>query len=183
MIVRMTRRNKGTDDLDTESLSANLVRPEPYDQNANAVGPDPELAADEAPADQSASSVGVSEWEFGEVVPPPAGRGMLRQILEEVSALSNGAATDRAKLAEAVTATIAGFERQLAELRDALPAEADDREDDVQQAWVASQNEAMAAVVTELRSDLVHMSETISGSVMQLAGELRALRRALLGPD
>jgi uncharacterized protein YjcR len=110
---------------------------------------------------------------------------MLRQVLDEVAEVRDAAAADRTSLAQAMTTSFEAFERQLAELRNALQSAADraHQDDEAVRTRVAEQNDSVALEIAALRTELDGLNKTVTDATTQLASELRKLTVVLLGPD
>jgi len=153
------------------------------------------------------------EWQFGDVAPAEAtqgGGGLLQTILDEVTALRDGAQADRVALADALTASFAKLEVELEVMRDQmaslrrefdasgvamssaftemLKAVGADTEIDVPaivERVVAAQGEAnVEAVVAALSPHLAALRKAVpTAETAQIAMEISRLRRSLIGPD
>ena len=153
------------------------------------------------------------EWQFGDVAPAEGtqgGGGLLQTILDEVTALRDGAQADRVALADALTASFAKLEVELEVMRDQiaslrrefdasgvamssaftemLKAVGADTEIDVPaivERVVAAQGEAnVEAVVAALSPHLAALRKAVpTAETAQIAMEISRLRRSLIGPD
>jgi hypothetical protein len=111
-----------------------------------------------------------AEWQFTDLPSPAAdegGGGLLRQILDEVTAMRANAAADRVALAEAITGSLGKIEGQLLQLRDDLAA-------------VRADVDASGKSMTE---SLTPLFEAEAADVARAAAEIRHLRVSLIGPD
>ena len=128
----------------------------------------------------------VGEWDLDDrpsVV--PAGGGMLRQVLDQVIELRDGAAADRAALAHAITASFATFDTQLGELRAALEvaSQRSQTSDEAARLRTDEHVNAVASDVAALRADVDGVAKTMLDATTLIVTELRQLRAALLGPN
>ena len=117
-----------------------------------------------------------SEWQFDEWTPgPPAaagGGGLLKSILEEVTAIREGAAADRVALAKAISASFSKVDAELADVRGQLASVRENL------------NELRAAVAAthSIDKQLDALREAIPGDELaRVAAEVRELRTLLVG--
>ena len=129
-----------------------------------------------------------SDWQFGEWTPaPPAGGGggLLQTILEEVTAIREGAAADRVALAKAISASFSKVDAELADVRGQLTSVRADL--DELRAAVSSTSidvrpqvhEAMAGLEKQLDA----LRDALPGNdLARVASEVQELRTLLVGP-
>lgn len=153
------------------------------------------------------------EWQFEEIATPEptyGGGGLLQTILEEVTALRDGAHADRVGLADALTASFSKLEVEIEVLREhvaslreeldssnAVMANAltqllkgvgEDPETEIPaivERVVAAQGEAnVEAVVAALAPQLSALRKALpTADTARIAVEVSRLRQALIGPD
>ena len=153
------------------------------------------------------------EWQFADLAAPGAthgGGGLLQTILDEVTALRDGAQADRVALADALTASFAKIEVEIEVLRDQvaslrvdldaagaatvngltqlLKAVGADTEVDVPaivERVVGAQGEAnVEAIVAALAPQLVALRKAVpTADMARIAIEVSRLRQSLIGPD
>jgi len=116
-----------------------------------------------------------SEWQFDEWTPgAPAtsGGGLLRTILDEVTAIREGAAADRVALAKAISASFSKVDAELADVRGQLTS-------------VRADLDALRAAVAAthaLDKQLDALREALPGDeISRVAAEVRQLRTMLVG--
>ena len=117
-----------------------------------------------------------AEWQFDEWTanPPPAaaGGGLLQTILDEVTAIREGAAADRVALAKAISASFSKVDAELADVRGQLTSVRGDLD------------ELRAAVASThaLDKQLEALREAIPGDELsRVAAEVERLRILLIG--
>jgi hypothetical protein len=153
------------------------------------------------------------EWQFEDLSTPEttySGGGLLQSILEEVTALREGARADRVGLADALKASFAKIDVEIEVLRDhvaALRSELDasngvianaltqllkavgeDPETEIPaivERVVAAQGEAnVEAVVSALAPALSAIRKSVpTADLARIAVEVSRLRQSLIGPD
>jgi hypothetical protein len=153
------------------------------------------------------------EWQFGDFASadaPVVGGGLLQTILDEVTALRDGAHADRVALADALTASFAKIEVELEVLRDqvatlrsdlvssrtamsntfaeilkAVGAETEIDVPAIVERVVAAQGEAnVEAVLAALSPQLTALRKAVPTiETAQIALEITRLRRSLIGPE
>jgi hypothetical protein len=131
-----------------------------------------------------------SDWQLGEWTPaPPAGGGggLLQTILEEVTAIREGAAADRVALAKAISASFSKVDAELADVRGQLTSVRANL-DELRAAVAATTSidvrpqvyEAMAG----LEKQLDGLREALpSNDLARVASEVQQLRTLLVGPN
>jgi hypothetical protein len=142
------------------------------------------------------------EWQLAESPPEPTtqrGGGMLQVILDEVTAVREGAQSDRAALVDALAASFAKIELELEVLRDQLAAMTSTLTEVLKtvtsgdeinlpaviERVIAAQSEAnVEAVVAALGPPLAQVREAIPAvETANIAIELGRLRQLLVGPE
>jgi hypothetical protein len=114
-----------------------------------------------------------NEWQFGdwpEAGADAGGGGLLRQILDEVTAMRAAAAADRVALAEAISGSLAKFDSQLAHLRDDVAA-------------VRAELDSSGRAVAHSLAEFLAKAEADGVDVARVAAEIRHLRVSLIGQD
>jgi DNA anti-recombination protein RmuC len=127
-----------------------------------------------------------NERELDEAVPvAPAGGGMLRQVLDHVIEVRDGAAADRTALAHAITTSFTTFGHQLSALAAALDAvnQRAEHDDQTARARADKQAEAITVDIAALRAEIDGVTKTMTNATNHIVTELRQLRTALLGPN
>ena len=134
-----------------------------------------------------------NEWQFGEW-PEGAvktGGGLLQTILDEVTAIREGAAADRVALAKAVSASFSKVDAELADVRGQLTTVRSEL-DDLRAAIAANAavdvgpqvQEAVGDMAAALEKQLDALRESIPTAHMaRVATEVQQLRNLLIGPD
>jgi len=134
-----------------------------------------------------------SEWQFGDW-PDSAvktGGGLLQTILDEVTAIREGAAADRVALAKAVSASFSKVDAELADVRGQLTTVRSEL-DDLRAAIAANAavdvrpqvQEAVGDMAAALEKQLDALRESIPTAHMaRVATEVQQLRNLLIGPD
>ena len=116
-----------------------------------------------------------SEWQFDDWTPaPPAavGGGLLQSILEEVTAIREGAAADRVALARAISASFSKVDAELADVRGQLTSVRADLDE----------LRAAAAATHALDKQLDALREALPGDeIARVAAEVHQLRTLLVG--
>ena len=116
-----------------------------------------------------------SEWQFDEWTPAPpesGGGGLLQTILDEVTAIREGAAADRVALAKAISASFSKVDAELADVRGQLTTVR------------ADLDELRAAVASThaVEKQLDALREAIPGDELaRVAQEVERLRILLVG--
>ena len=117
-----------------------------------------------------------SEWEFSEWSPAPpaggAGGGLLQTILDEVTAIREGAAADRVALAKAISASFSKVDAELADVRGQLTSVRSDLDD----------LRAAVASTHSIDKQLDALRDAIPGvELARVAAEVERLRILLVG--
>jgi hypothetical protein len=124
-----------------------------------------------------------SEWQFGEWssgAAAPGGGGLLQTILNEVTAIREGAAADRVALAKAISASFSKVDAELADVRGQLTSVRTDL-DDLRSAVAAS---GSVDVRPQLQEALAGQREVLAADVVgAIEKQLDALRDALPSDD
>ena len=133
-----------------------------------------------------------SEWQFGDWPEGTVntGGGLLRTILDEVTAIREGAAADRVALAKAVSASFSKVDAELADVRSQLTTVRSEL-DDLRTALASNAavdvrpqvQEAVAEMAAALEQQLDALREAIPTAHMaSVAAEVQQLRNLLIGP-
>src|SRR5205823_9760775 len=133
-----------------------------------------------------------SEWQFGDWPEGTVttGGGLLQTILDEVTAIREGAAADRVALAKAVSASFSKVDAELADVRGQLTTVRSEL-DELRTAVAASGQvdvrpqvqEAVADMAAALEKQLNTLREAIPTAHMaRVATEVHQLRDLLIGP-
>lgn len=137
------------------------------------------------PAENDAFDTGdpASQWQFGEwsssAAAPPGG-GLLQTILNEVTAIREGAAADRVALAKAISASFSKVDAELADVRGQLTSVRADL-DDLRATVVAS---ASIDVRPQVHEAITSQRERLAGDVVSaIEKQLDTLREALPSDD
>jgi outer membrane translocation and assembly module TamA len=134
-----------------------------------------------------------SEWQFGAWPEGTVktGGGLLQTILDEVTAIREGAAADRVALAKAVSASFSKVDAELSDVRGQLTTVRSDL-DDLRAAIAATATvdvrpqvqEAVGDMAAALEKQLDALREAIPTAHMaRVAAEVQQLRNLLIGPD
>ena len=121
-----------------------------------------------------------SQWQFGDWPEGAAtrGGGLLQTILDEVTAIREGAAADRVALAKAISASFSKVDAELADVRSDLESVRSEL-DDLRGAMAAS---TPGDLVAALEKQLDALREAIPTTQMaQVATEVQQLRTLLVG--
>ena len=133
-----------------------------------------------------------SEWQFGDWPEGTAntGGGLLQTILDEVTAIREGAAADRVALAKAVSASFSKVDAELADVRGQLTTVRSEL-DDLRSVIAATAavdvrpqvQEAVSDMASALEKQLDALREAIPTAHMaRVATEVQQLRTLLIGP-
>ena len=133
-----------------------------------------------------------SEWQFGDWPEGTVttGGGLLQTILDEVTAIREGAAADRVALAKAVSASFSKVDAELADVRGQLTTVRSEL-DELRTAVAASGQvdvrpqvqEAVADMAAALEKQLNTLREAIpTAHIARIATEVQQLRNLLIGP-
>ena len=120
------------------------------------------------------------QWQFGDWPEGTANRGggLLQTILDEVTAIREGAAADRVALAKAISASFSKVDAELADLRSNLETVRSEL-DDLRGAVAAS---TPGDLVAALEKQLDALRDAIPTAHMaQVATEVQQLRTLLVG--
>ena len=121
-----------------------------------------------------------SQWQFGDWPEGTAtrGGGLLQTILDEVTAIREGAAADRVALAKAISASFSKVDAELADMRGQLDTVRSDL-DELRSAMAGS---TPGDLVAALEKQLDALREAIPTTHMaQVATEVHQLRTLLVG--
>ena len=125
--------------------------------------------------DEPASEWQFGDWPEGSVTP---GGGLLQTILDEVTAIREGAAADRVALAKAISASFSKVDAELADVRGQLTSVRSEL-DDLRAAVTSSSS---LDVVAALEKQLDALREAIPTAHMaRVASEVQQLRTLLIG--
>ena len=133
-----------------------------------------------------------SQWQFGEwrASTPAQGGGLLQTILDEVTAIREGAAADRVALAKAISASFSKMDAELADVRSQLHTVRSEI-DDLRSAISSSASvdvrpqvsEVLSSHVAAVEKQLDALRDAIpSDHLARVASQVAELRLLLVGP-